>query len=160
MKEYLKENRQEKKKDGQEKEVQLEGQQKGQPETHQKDFHHIIGLVENVVLKGKNSRHEVCAKIDTGAKLSAVDTALAASLELGPIVRTKTIKSSLGTSLRPVVLVRMVFAGQEVEAEFSVADRTHLQYPVLIGQNVLTRCGVLIDPLKKAECGHSPEEKQ
>jgi len=39
----------------------------------------------------------------------------------------------------------------EIEDEFTLADRSHMTFPMLIGQNILTKGKFLIDPLKERE---------
>ena len=107
-----------------------------------------IGLVEKVTVFGANGRKTVDARIDTGATKSSVDAKLAAELELGPIMKTKLVKSAQGNRLRPVVMVDIMLAKRQFKAEFTLADRTHMKYQMLIGQNIL-KDGFLIDPSKK-----------
>ena len=40
---------------------------------------------------------------------------------------------------------------QEIEEEFTLADRSHMTYPVLIGQNILKKGNFMIDPNKGEE---------
>jgi hypothetical protein len=47
--------------------------------------------------------------------------------------------------IRPIVEITITIAGKTVKEEFTLADRKHMKYAVLIGQNVL-RHGFLIDP--------------
>lgn len=108
----------------------------------------IVGLVEKVILKHDGQTDELLARIDSGATKSSVDITLASKLKLGPIVESKLIKSANGSKLRPFVKVTAIIAGQEVSDIFSLADRSHMKYKVLIGQNILKR-GFLIDPSKE-----------
>lgn len=110
----------------------------------------IIGLTEKVKVIGNNDIKEkvVAARIDTGATMSSIDAKLAAQLHLGPIVRTKKVKSSLGEEIRPVVKASLEIAGRKVKGNFSVADRKRMKYVLLIGQNIL-KMGFLVDPQKK-----------
>lgn len=105
----------------------------------------LIKAVEEVIVKSNNGDKTVKARIDTGARLSSIDTTLVAELELGPIVRTKKVKSAEGKSLRPVIRVNVVLAGEEFEEDFTIKDRSHMSYPVLIGRNILEQ-GFIIDP--------------
>ncbi len=111
----------------------------------------IIGLIEKIaVFNGKSTRKkEIVARIDTGATASAIDARLAAELQPGPIIKTKVVKSSLGTTLRPVIELKLELAGKTLTGQFTVADRSHLKYRVLIGQNLLKDNGFLIDPDKR-----------
>jgi hypothetical protein len=107
----------------------------------------ILGLREKVKIHGKKKQKTVNARIDTGATRSSIDVTLARDLQLGPIVGKKRVKSAHGTTLRPVIRAKFHIDGQDLEAEFTLAERTHMTYPVLIGQNVLKKGKFLIDPL-------------
>lgn len=102
-----------------------------------------IGLVEKVRINGR----EVLGRIDTGASISSVDAALAEELSLGPVVRTRSIRSANGTEERPVVQATFTLAGMTVSGLCSITDRSHMRYRVLVGRNMLK--AFLIDPLKE-----------
>lgn len=109
----------------------------------------VVGLVEPVTIASASGKKvEVLARIDSGATMSSIDVKLAAELSLGPILKTKIIKSASGKNLRPVVAAELVLADQEFKTDFSIADRADMKYQVLIGQNILKR-GFLIDPAKE-----------
>lgn len=103
----------------------------------------IVGLVEKVKINGK----EVTARIDTGAEHSSVDKDLASRLKLGPVLKTVFIKSASGRAKRPVVEAEVKIKGKAIKSRFNVANRKHMRYKVLIGQNILKH-GFLIDPSK------------
>ncbi|MEM2916233.1 MAG: RimK/LysX family protein [Candidatus Woesearchaeota archaeon] len=108
----------------------------------------IIGLKEYVTIFGKDKARKVIARIDTGASKCSVDSQLAHSLGLGPVLREKRVKSAHGISTRGIILARIMLAGRKFKVFFTLADRKHMKYPVLIGRNILKR-GFLIDPAKK-----------
>jgi len=108
----------------------------------------IIGLVEKVNIYHKKGKKPIMAKIDTGATKSSMDSKLAAELQLGPVIKTKLIKSAHGNRLRPVIEGEIELAGKKIKTEFTLADRLHMKYHVLIGQNILKQ-RFLIDPSKK-----------
>jgi len=118
--------------------------------NEQKETKRILGLSERVIIHSESSSKEVLARIDTGATRSSVDIKLAAEIGLGPILQTRLVKSSLGTDLRPIVKAKIDIVGTQVETTFTLADRNHMQYKILIGQNILKK-GFLIDPLKEEE---------
>lgn len=107
----------------------------------------IIGLVENIRILGRQRQKEISAKIDTGATKSSIDKRIVDDLSLGPIIKSKIVKSAHGTGIRPVIEAEIIIAGRHIKAEFTIADRIHMKYPVLIGQNIL-KIGFLIDPNK------------
>jgi hypothetical protein len=109
----------------------------------------VIGLTEPVTVFTRTGiKRTIIAKIDTGASKSSVDVNLASQLRLGPIIKSKLVKSASGNKLRPVIECTLQLADKRMKEEFTLADRWHMKYRILIGQNVL-RHGFLIDPLKK-----------
>ncbi len=109
----------------------------------------IIGLLEQVVIKSRKGNRRVLARIDTGATKSSMDAKLAQELHLGPVLRTRLIKSAHGTSRRPVISVLIRIAGKTIKEEFTLAERSHMKYTMLIGHNILLHKPFLVDPHKK-----------
>ena len=60
---------------------------------------------------------------------------------------SKIVKSAHGNRLRPIIEGEVEIAGKTVKAEFTLADRTHMKYRMLIGINVL-KANFLVDPSK------------
>lgn len=109
----------------------------------------ILGLTEKVVVFGNNNlKKEVTARIDTGATKSSVDMDIAGQLELGPIKRTKLVRSASGKKRRAIISVKIKLDNKLLEGDFTIAERKHMTYPVLIGQNILKKGNFLIDPNK------------
>ena len=115
---------------------------------NEKEEQKTIGLTEDVEVYSidKTKKRKVKARIDTGAHSNSVDSKLAASLNLGPVVKTTVVKSANGESLRPVVKMKIKIGGKEMSGLFTIADRTKMNYRVLIGRNILSKSGFLIDP--------------
>jgi len=107
----------------------------------------VIGLTEIVNVKYSDGKKRVIAKVDTGATKSSIDTNLAAELKLGPVIKSKLVKSAHGSKLRPIIEANIELAGKKIKSEFTLADRTHMKFRILIGQNIL-KDGYLIDPTK------------
>ncbi len=106
----------------------------------------IVGVIEKVVLLSSDGRNkEVEAKIDTGASKSSIDLQLASKLNLGPVITSRMVKSAHGNKLRPVIEAEIILAGKKMKSEFTLADRSHMRYNVLIGVNTLKH-GFLVDP--------------
>lgn len=123
----------------------------GQDITVQYSGKTVIGLIERVTIIGPSGKKKmVLARIDTGATKSSIDIRVAADLELGPILRSTTVKSASGTGVRPVVQASIEIKGKKVSAGFTLADRSHMKYPILIGQDILLQ-DFLIDPVKEAD---------
>ncbi len=109
----------------------------------------ILGLTEKIVIFGNNNlRKTVTARIDTGATHSSVDMSVAGELELGPIKKTRLVKSASGTGRRAIVAVKVRLDNKILEDDFTIAERKHMTYPVLIGQKILKKGNFLIDPNK------------
>ncbi len=63
-----------------------------------------------------------------------------------PVVRTVSIRrAGAELSARPVIRLNVCVAGVTAQVEFSMADRSDLQYPVLIGRTFLAG-RFLVDP--------------
>lgn len=107
----------------------------------------VIGLAEKVTINFNLGKKIVIAKIDTGATKSSIDTSLAAELRLGPVIKSKLVKSAHGSKLRPIIEANIELAGKNLKSEFTLADRAHMKFRLLIGQNILKE-GFLIDPNK------------
>ena len=116
-------------------------------EYHILDGKVVVGLAEKVDIWHEAGKKKVIAKIDTGATKSSIDTNLAAELRLGPVIKSKLVKSAHGSKLRPIIEATIELAGKKIKSEFTLADRTHMKYRILIGQNIL-KDGFLIDPTK------------
>jgi hypothetical protein len=110
----------------------------------------IVGLTEKITIKGEKGDETLIARIDTGATKSSIDLILASKLGLGPIVDSKLIKSAHGVKLRPVIQSEIIIKERTIRAKFTLADRTHMKYQVLIGQNILKK-DFLVDPCQRAE---------
>ena len=108
----------------------------------------IVGLAEKIRLISDNGRNQdIIAKVDTGATKSSIDIKLANKLKLGPVIRSKMIKSAHGSRIRPIIEAEIMLADKQIKTEFTLADRSHMKYKVLIGVNILKN-GFLVDPSK------------
>lgn len=109
----------------------------------------VVGLTEPVVVYGSGKKSKkITARIDSGATKSSIDVRLAAELRLGPVVKSKLVRSAQGNTLRPVVNARIKIANVEIETELTIADRTDMKFRLLVGQNLLKEANLLIDPNK------------
>ncbi|MDA1196698.1 MAG: RimK/LysX family protein [Nanoarchaeota archaeon] len=109
----------------------------------------VVGLIESVTLiDTQGNKRTLKAKMDTGATRSSIDVSLTKEMDFGPELQKKLVKSAHGSAVRPAVEANIEFASQKFKTEFTVADRSHLKYKLLIGVNVLQH-GFLIDPSKK-----------
>lgn len=118
----------------------------------------VIGEAEYVTIKSTDLRMK--ARIDTGAQTSSLgvvdqqpferdgkkwlqfsvqDPNSGKKIEFEqPVVRIAEIKQHGREALkRPVVMMTVELGKVEMKREFSLADRSNYEYPVLIGRNVL-----------------------
>mgnify|MGYP006290726219 CR=1 FL=1 len=107
----------------------------------------VVGIIEKVYFKD-DGKEGILAKIDTGATKSSIDIKLAGKLKLGPVIRSKVVKSAHGSKLRPIVEAQITLEGKNMKTELSLADRSHMKYQVLIGQDILKH-GFFVDPALK-----------
>lgn len=61
--------------------------------------------------------------------------------------KVQFILSSNGIKLRPYINIKMEIEGIQTENKVSIADRSHLSFPIILGKNSLNK--FLIDPSKK-----------
>jgi hypothetical protein len=101
----------------------------------------MIRVFETVeVVDQLKERVEVKAKIDTGAYRTSIDRDLAEELGLlrsDNIVMQRQYESALGKVRRDVINITFYLAGKKIETTASVADRTGLKRPFLVGRRDL-----------------------
>ncbi|MEM7768195.1 MAG: RimK/LysX family protein [Pseudomonadota bacterium] len=65
---------------------------------------------------------------------------------LRPVVRWAYIKGKTDNTIqRPVVIMEFCISGLYVKEEVNLSERDHLNYPVLIGRNMLKAANILVD---------------
>lgn len=110
----------------------------------------ILKGVEEIVIYSYDDIHvkrTVRARVDTGAVRSSIDRKLAEELGLlnsGNILWKDNYRSAIGSQTRPIVAVKYYLIGRKVRTTASVADRSKLSTPFLIGRNDMA--GFLINP--------------
>lgn len=96
-----------------------------------------IGLVEEVVVEGTSKVHAK-ALIDTGATRSSVDAALAKKAGLGPVVGTVSVKKAQSEQQKRVAVAGKITICEKVfDVKFTIADRSKMFTPVLIGRDII-----------------------
>ncbi len=105
----------------------------------------IVGFESKIKIIGPNKTIESMARIDTGARTCSIDMKLAAELNLGPIIETRFVNSASGHSVRPIMKAKFKIQDRIIETDVTIANRSHLKYPVLIGRNLLNK-DFIIDP--------------
>jgi len=108
----------------------------------------VLGLIEDIVLVNNNQEESVTARIDTGATTSSIDMHLAEKLGLKVSDKEKIVKSASGIEKRHMVVAQVKIGHLLIEDYFTLADRHHMTYSVLIGQNILKQGEFMVDPLK------------
>ncbi len=107
----------------------------------------VIGLVEEVTVFGPAGNARTSARIDTGAHSNSIDSGIVRKLGLDIPEQTTLVKSASGNTRRPVAQLDIEIAGKRLSGRFTIADRKHLKYHVLVGRDILKH-GFLIDPQK------------
>lgn len=122
------------------------------PEKETRPQAEIIGIIEEVIVRGPKGEIHVRAKIDTGAARTSLDTDLATKLGLGPVERRVRIRSAAADrpEERDVVHATLVIDGKTFEAHVAVTDRKDMRYHMIVGMDVLRHSGFLISPRKGA----------
>ncbi|MCL9817918.1 RimK/LysX family protein [Natronocalculus amylovorans] len=114
----------------------------------------LIGYIEEVHVIGTSGSKQIMAKSDTGATRSSIDTKLAAEIGAGPIKSMTRVKSGSvkrGRS-RPVIDLVIGIGGNQHTVTASVEDRSHMDYPLLLGRDILEHYRV--DVRKRADGDH------
>jgi len=119
----------------------------------------VIGFIEDLVVSGTRDTQNVLAKSDTGATRTSIDAQLAAEIGTGPIkdiVRVRSGSSKKGKT-RPVVDVVVGVGGTQHTVTASVEDRSHMDYPLLLGRDILEHYHV--DVTREADTGGGGREE-
>lgn len=120
----------------------------------------ILGRWEWVLLPGHRAETHR-ARIDTGARRSSIHATITdatdeqvtlllpgGSRATCPLLGQTTVRSSNGTSEeRLVVSLPTTIAGVTINTHYTLADRSDMRYPVLLGRDLLAG-RFLVDPQK------------
>lgn len=98
----------------------------------------IVGLIEEITVTGTQSSKTVLAKCDTGATRTSIDSDLAQVIGTGPESDSVTVRSSNGREDRSVYQFNIELAGHHHSVTASVTDRTEMDYPCIIGRDILS----------------------
>ncbi|MFC6873405.1 putative ATP-dependent zinc protease [Halobellus marinus] len=99
----------------------------------------LLGYTTRVRITGRDDAAAVIAKSDTGADRTSIDVDLAGDVGAGPLVGTTEVRSGAGsdTETRPLVDVQLRINGTWRTVTASLTDRSEMNYPVLLGRDVL-----------------------
>ncbi|WP_455448495.1 RimK family alpha-L-glutamate ligase [Natrinema thermotolerans] len=122
----------------------------------------VIGYTEEVVLSGTSGSKTILAKSDTGATRTSIDTGLAADIGAGPIKSITRVRSgsSKQSKSRPVVDVVVGVGGNQHTVTASVEDRSHMDYPVILGRDILENYQVDVSRRIDGDVPDTPEEEE
>lgn len=101
----------------------------------------VLSPVETVTFTSRKAKVSLEAKVDTGAKRTSIDEGLARALGCRPLNKTVKVRcaSRDDPQTRRLVRLPLEVGGEEFRVEASLADRTHLSYPVILGRDVLAQ---------------------
>jgi len=110
-----------------------------QPSPKVPDDHASIGYTEEVMVSGTSDSKTVVAKSDTGATRTSIGTSLAADVGAGPIKSKMRVRSgsSKQSKVRPIVDIVIGVGGNRHTVAANVEDRSHMDYPLLLGRDIL-----------------------
>lgn len=125
------------------------------PEKDVRPKRKVIGIIQEVLVRGPEGEIQVRAKVDTGATRTTLDTDLAKRLGLGPVLRHVRTRAAAADhpEKRDVVSAVLVIAGETFEVHVAVTDRQDMKYHMIVGMDVLRRSNFLISPRKGAGLG-------
>jgi len=109
------------------------------PDLSPEEDFRTVGYTESVDIAGGGGIATAIAKSDTGAKRTTVDLSLAAEVGAGPLEGTTSVRSgsSKSSSSRPLVTLDVRVGDRWHEVTADVIDREHMNYPVLLGRDIL-----------------------
>jgi len=121
-----------------------------------------IGLVEEIILLPWGVR--IPARIDTGAAVSSLDVRgltvkgkiaefklpakYGSSLISVPIVGWQKVRSAESRERRPIVEIDLCVGPKKLRARVNLNDRSQVQYPFLLGRNILKE-NFVVDCMKE-----------
>lgn len=125
------------------------------PEKEARPGRRIIGVIQEVLVRGPGGELRVRAKVDTGAVRTTLDTDLARRLGLGPVLRHVRTRAAAAEhpEKRDVVSAEVVIAGDAFTVQVAVTDRQDMKYHMIVGMDVLAKSRFLISPRKGASLG-------
>jgi len=109
----------------------------------------VLSILEEVTLTSNSFNENVKAKLDTGAYRTSIDKRLAEKLGITPLSKKIHISAASGQQERPTVRLNFRLSGKNISTIATVADRSHLTYPMIIGRKDLK--GFLINPVPDEE---------
>ncbi|MFC7165589.1 ATP-grasp domain-containing protein [Halospeciosus flavus] len=120
-----------------------------------------VDYTERVDVAADGGIERVVAKADTGARRSTVDVDLAGRVGAGPLVGSTNVRSgsSKSSTSRPLVTLDVRVGDRWHEVTADVVDRSHMNYDVLLGRDVLADYQVDVSKRAEGDAGDSDEEE-
>jgi RimK family alpha-L-glutamate ligase len=111
----------------------------------------VLGYTTRIRISGREGAVRTVAKSDTGARRTSIDTDLAGRIGAGPLVGATEVRSGTTDSpeTRPLADVDLCLNGRWRTVTASITDRSELNYPVLLGRDVLE--GYTLDVSRRVE---------
>lgn len=112
----------------------------------------ILSVVEPIILTGNGFQKKYQAKIDTGAYRTSLDHSVIKDMNLPLLKRKFMTVSATGKQYRSGVRVDFIISGKKIFTIATVAERSHLRFPIIIGRRDLK--GFYVNPnlsMKKEE---------
>lgn len=107
----------------------------------------ILGVVEKVeIVKDSKNKYKTYAKIDTGAWRTSVSFEIAQKLGIKDSFEQRKVRSSLGEEVRTVVSLSFILAGEEIDTEVYLSDRSQMKYEMIVGRRDLKN--FIVEPTK------------
>lgn len=116
----------------------------------------VLGVIEPITIIHEGVASTCEAKLDTGAYRTSLDAELVKELQLPILAEKIFIKSASGQQYRSAVKVQFMLADRKISTTATVAKRSHLQYPAIIGRRDLK--GFLINPERPQDAEDYGEE--
>lgn len=116
----------------------------------------VLAINQEAAIHFKNQKFETKAKMDTGAKRSSIDKALLEKIGIPLTGELVHVSSASGSGYRPTANVTVEIGGKKRTVVATVADRSHLTFPMLIGHQDMK--GFLIKPVYDGEFEEMTEE--
>lgn len=93
----------------------------------------VLTIIQEVTFIRNGEPITVKAKLDTGAYRTSIDRQFAELIGLSEMEGKVYVQSASGESYRPTAKATFTLAGKKINTIVSIADRSGLKYPVIIG---------------------------